>query len=669
MQYFERMDQNVKEQTTVHNMMSLPMFRANMRSRNPYLKKILQPVLYVMMLGRMIGFVRADLKQGVDVVVVSRETLPKYTPLYLCFLLRKLYSKAVLIWDFDDDIFEGGEISKQEARLLKRYSNKIIVTGDYLRKLLPKKEQKRTIILPTTDGGFSKMDKESLIKKRTKLLDTQVRLVWIGTKASLWNLEAVAQQLDQYAEKELHHGRQVILRVVCNQPLSVNFQYLECKNIPWSRINAERAILISHIGIMPLSENRYNLGKGGFKLIQYMASGLPVAASTVGYNTTVVGQEYGRLVDGKQMSWTQALSELAETQNWEQMARAAYTAWEKNYNIEKNLKLWQSVFAGKRQNLIAYSIIIVNWNSGSQLKECIDSIAAGELCNDKKQYCIKKVIIVDNASSDHSADFDKSIYPFECTVIINKKNMGFACACNQGSRACYARQKLDQNKQNIDYLVFLNPDTRVQQDTFKNLAEYLQKKPKYIGITGIQLEDENGTVSKTCSHFPSKLRRLCKILGITRVLPAADVLMAGWDHKTSRKVDQVMGAFFVVSRELFGKLHGFDERFFMYYEEVDFCRRAYERGYCSYYYTGARVYHKGGGTSEQVLDKRLFYILDSYLKYEKKHNGRIGLFLGSSLVAAEYFSRWVLLIAAGKKEQVADLRKAYRELLKSRTGK
>lgn len=115
---------------------------------------------------------------------------------------------------------------------------------------------------------------------------------------------------------------------------------------------------------------------------------------------------------------------------------------------------------------------------------------------------------------------------------------------------------------------------------------------------------------------------------------------------------------------MFEQLQGFDERFFVYYEEVDLSKRAKNMGYDSYFYASAKAFHKGGGTSEQVLDKRLFYILDSYLKYEKKHYGLSGFLIGSGLVGMEYFARLVLLLAKGKKENIRYLNNAYKELIR-----
>lgn len=677
MQYLQHMDDTTKNHTQVHSVMSLSMFRANMRCKSRYGKKILQMVLYLRMLLRTIAFVKRDLRRGVDVVVVSRETLPKYTPWYLKYLLEKLYRNVVLIWDIDDDIFTGEEISKREADLLRKYSSQIFVTSDYLKQLFTQEEQRRVRILPTTDGSFQNENVQGWIEKRAAILNREVRLVWIGTSSNLKNLEAILGELEEFAEyQKKEKQRSTLLTIVCNQKLDVYYKYLVVKNISWTRKRAENAVKASHIGLMPLLENQYNLGKGGFKLIQYMAAGLPAAASAVGYNTQVLEHAYGRLVAPECRGWKTALTELiASSEEWKQYAEASYTAWHRKFSYQQNFFVWKQVWKEQFERKLLYSIVIVNWNSGKQLKTCLDSIkqTLGE------QYAIKKVVVVDNASADGSADFDTESYSFLCEVLRNRENRGFAYACNQGARRCgipiahtngkYQEiENITQTEQRkgTEYLLFLNPDTELRRHTLAKLSEYLRRKPAHIGITGIQLWNEQGEIARTCSHFPNKIRRLCKVAGITKVFPSADVIMEGWDHKTSREVDQVMGAFFVISEALFEQLHGFDENFFVYYEEVDLSKRAKNMGYDSYFYADAKAFHKGGGTSEQVLDKRLFYVLDSYLKYEQKHYGTKGFLLGAGLVGMEYAARLALLLAGGKTKEIGNLNRAYRELLSCR---
>jgi len=139
--------------------------------------------------------------------------------------------------------------------------------------------------------------------------------------------------------------------------------------------------------------------------------------------------------------------------------------------------------------------------------------------------------------------------------------------------------------------------------------------------------------------------------------------MVEWDHKDSRQVDHVIGAFFLVRRNLFEMLGGFDARFFVYFEDLDFSYRAKQLGYSSYYLTSSQAYHKGGGTSEQVKDVRLFYSLRSRIIYGYKHFSWIAatmLMLGTIIV--EPLSRIVLGVAHRSGCEIVETCRAYRML-------
>jgi GT2 family glycosyltransferase len=251
------------------------------------------------------------------------------------------------------------------------------------------------------------------------------------------------------------------------------------------------------------------------------------------------------------------------------------------------------------------SIIIVNWNTGQQLKNCLESIAKAK----KDNFELVKVIVVDNASSDDSISKIDGIIDFHLEIINNSENRGFAAACNQGTKNIYD-----------DYLLFLNPDTILSEDSLLKSVAFLEKKNnENVGIVGIQLTDVKNKIQRTCARFPTSLRFINKIFGIDILLPNKGVHMNDWDHNNDSIVDHVMGAFFLVRRKLFTKLNGFDELFFVYLEDVDFSYRASQEGYSSYYLTSTSAYHKGGGSSEKVKDVRLFYSLRSKILYGYKH--------------------------------------------------
>jgi len=255
-------------------------------------------------------------------------------------------------------------------------------------------------------------------------------------------------------------------------------------------------------------------------------------------------------------------------------------------------------------------IIIVNWNSGSLLTECLNSIKVA--VNDN--FILNRVVVVDNASKDDSlTGIEKIDLPL--TLFKNSENIGFAKACNQGAKGS-----------NADYLLLLNPDTKLFNNSLSEPILFLQKNENsLIGIVGVQLWDENNSISRNCSRFPTPYSLIYISFGLDRLFPKffPPHFMIEWDHQENRFVDQVMGSFFFVRRPLFEKLNGYDERFFVYYEDLDFSYRANKIGFKSYYLASAKIYHKGGGTSEKVKAERLSYILHSKLLFSQKHFSKI----------------------------------------------
>lgn len=251
-------------------------------------------------------------------------------------------------------------------------------------------------------------------------------------------------------------------------------------------------------------------------------------------------------------------------------------------------------------------IVIINWNSGNQLENCLRSI------HKYWTNAIARVVVVDNASSDRSADgIAQRFADMPAEVICNSENIGFSRACNQGARAGDA-----------PYLLFLNPDAEVFEQSISYPLEYMEVAENVdVGICGVQLVDQSGAVSRTCARFPKLGRLTAQALGLNKLpgLKHLGMAMKNWDHGCTKDVDQVMGSFFIIRRNIFERLGGFDERFFMYFEEVDLSFRAKCAGFKSIYLTEAKAYHAGGGTSHQIKAMRLFYSLRSRLLFGFKH--------------------------------------------------
>ncbi len=196
-------------------------------------------------------------------------------------------------------------------------------------------------------------------------------------------------------------------------------------------------------------------------------------------------------------------------------------------------------------------------------------------------------------------------------LIENRENKGFAYACNQGVEGGSG-----------EYILFLNPDTRLFPDTLAQALFFLEEKQNdQVGILGVQLVDANGTVQRNAARFPTLMTLFSQMLGLDRLWPDRfpPHFMREWDHQENREVNQVEGAFYFVRRRVFQELKGFDERFFMYFEDLDFAYRAKKAGWRSYYLADTKAIHYGGMASSQIKAKRLSYVLNSRVLYVAKH--------------------------------------------------
>src|ERR1700730_433862 len=183
-------------------------------------------------------------------------------------------------------------------------------------------------------------------------------------------------------------------------------------------------------------------------------------------------------------------------------------------------------------------VIIVNWNTGPQLRECLASLSGAQ----RNGYVLGRVVVVDNASTDHSAD--GLLCPsLPLSIIWNSSNRGFAAACNQGAEGSLA-----------DYLLFLNPDTRVLDDTLSQSVAWMEaSENSRTGVLGVQLLDQNGEVSRSCSRGFKTRYFIYQMLGVSRLFLKTfpGVLYVEWDHLQSRYIEHVIGAYLFIRKLLF----------------------------------------------------------------------------------------------------------------------
>jgi N-acetylglucosaminyl-diphospho-decaprenol L-rhamnosyltransferase len=220
------------------------------------------------------------------------------------------------------------------------------------------------------------------------------------------------------------------------------------------------------------------------------------------------------------------------------------------------------------------------------------------------------VTVVDNASSDGSANgLDDLPLPLE--LIRNSRNVGFARACNQGAADSTA-----------DYLLFLNPDTRLFPDTLAAVTKFMESEQAGgIGVCGVQVVDDAGAPAISCARFPTLRVLFGEMTGLHLLVPQLfpGHHLTAAETPSSQVVDQVIGAFYFVQRELFARLGGFDERYFLYFEEVDFALRARRHGARSYFLKEARIFHAENVSSNQVRGTRLYHSLRSRFLFARRH--------------------------------------------------
>ncbi len=300
--------------------------------------------------------------------------------------------------------------------------------------------------------------------------------------------------------------------------------------------------------------------------------------------------------------------------------------------------------------LPSIDIIIVNWNSSNQLHECLDSIVD----SDRHDFRLDKVIIVDNASTDRSLDCLSDIN-LPVHIIKNSENKGFGVACNQGAAIC-----------NADYILLLNPDARLFKAAIDKAISFIQQpSSELVGVVGIQLIDSQGNIQRNCARFPTPASFLCSIFGIDKIVrnKFTSYMMAEWNHENTQPVDHVMGAFYLISSKVFQSVGGFDENFFVYFEDLDLSYRLYKQGFSSYYLADVQSFHKGGGTSDSIKSTRIFYSIKSRILYAYKHFNWLQattIFLASILI--EPFTRIAFSIIRLSRSQLQETISAYIQL-------
>lgn len=244
------------------------------------------------------------------------------------------------------------------------------------------------------------------------------------------------------------------------------------------------------------------------------------------------------------------------------------------------------------------SVIIVNYNVQHFLHVCLQSVFKALKEIDAE------VIVVDNHSSDDSCEMVKSSFP-SVKLIENKVNVGFSKANNQGVELATGA-----------YVLILNPDTIIAENTFKNLLLFADNKPD-LGALGIRLIDGTGAfLYESKRNIPTPSRAFFKLL--SNANEKLGYYANQIDKDTNSKVEILVGAFMLLKKEVYQKMGGFDERFFMYGEDIDLSYRLLKSGYSNYYVGSESAIHfKGESTQKDV--KYLGYFYGAMKLFYRKH--------------------------------------------------
>lgn len=279
------------------------------------------------------------------------------------------------------------------------------------------------------------------------------------------------------------------------------------------------------------------------------------------------------------------------------------------------------------------SVIIVSFNTRELLRACLRRLI------DTTQDLAIEVIVVDNASHDQSADM-VAVDFHAVHLIRSTQNLGFAAANNLGFQHA-----------NGEYILLLNPDALVEAGTLSRALQYMQENP-HVGMGGGQLVDQHGRQQPSGRLFPSLLNEALVLSGLAAKFPNSRFFGRfdrTWD-KSDRavNVDWIPGAFAMIRKSALNQVGGFDERFFLYYEEVDLCRRLRHAGWHIQYWPNVLIQHTGGESSK-TLTKHDFsssgsqltlWRMRSELLYYRKHHGIL-----TTLLVAGLEKGWHLLRA------------------------
>jgi N-acetylglucosaminyl-diphospho-decaprenol L-rhamnosyltransferase len=297
------------------------------------------------------------------------------------------------------------------------------------------------------------------------------------------------------------------------------------------------------------------------------------------------------------------------------------------------------------------SIIILSWNVRDLLQRCLSSLPLSDPD--------VEIIVVDAASSDSSAEMVRTEFP-DVKLIASAENLGYTRGNNLALREASGR-----------YLLILNPDTEVGGDAIPKMIEYMDAHPR-VGVLGPQLLKPGHMVQSTRRRFPTLATGFFESTWLQPLAPQRLLdryYIRELTDDTISEVDWVVGAALLVRHEAYGQVGGFDEGFFMYSEEMDWCRRMKAAGWQVIYFPPARITHHEAKSSEQVPAATHIRFNASKVRYFRKYHGAraaeaLRWFLLGNF-AFQLALEWAKGLLGHKREMRAERLEIYRQVLKS----
>ena len=298
------------------------------------------------------------------------------------------------------------------------------------------------------------------------------------------------------------------------------------------------------------------------------------------------------------------------------------------------------------------SVIIVNWNVRDLLRECLHSLDAG------RGALALEVIVVDSASADGSVEMIRAEFPW-VRLIPCDENVGFPRGNNLGLAEARG-----------DYLLLLNPDTVVLGDALAVMRDYLVAHPT-VGAIGPQLLNPDGTVQSSRRRFPTLATGFFESTWLQGLAPGVLRRYYALDlpDDATAEVDWLVGACIMVPRAVYERIGGLDEGYFMYSEELDWCRRIVAAGWRVVYHPAAQVIHHVGQSSDQAVTARHVNFQRAKLRYYRKYHGRAAAGALRLFLLGNYAGQLALEGVKGALGSKPDLRRqrvrAYAAVLRS----